>query len=165
MADLERTAILRDGGKLMVNLATLTMEGEAELNHLLRRGDTIFVPRARERFIYILGEVHRPGKVMNHHEPAPLTVAEALSLAGGIRSEALLSGVMIMRREPAGPKLYNWNLKAFLRGNGKDGFALFPGDVVYAPPKKGVRFRRGLENIFPFLTQTVQSAAVGATVN
>lgn len=165
MADYGSVEAIRDGDALIMDLGSVFRPGASVPNPALGDGETVRVPRAREKFVYVLGEVHRPGPVANHHPQAPLTVAEALTLAGGPTSEARLKEIFIVRIGPEGRKIHSgWDLKKSLRSDRDRSLALHPGDIVYAPPKRGVRFRRGIGNIFPFLGEATRSVAAGAAV-
>jgi polysaccharide export outer membrane protein len=70
---------------------------------LLRAGDTVFVPGAPQFFIY--GEVRQPGAYVL----APgMTVAQALSLGGGLTQRGTERGIRVERRTSDGSvKTYN----------------------------------------------------------
>jgi polysaccharide biosynthesis/export protein len=65
--------------RLRVNLTGLADAKDALPHDMLRAGDSIYVPRAQQIFVY--GEVRMPG--MYRFQPG-MTVMEAITLAGGI---------------------------------------------------------------------------------
>ena len=66
--------------------------GDLAENVILRHGDTLFVARAEE--VYVFGEVRSPGRYVIGDDT---TVQEALSLAGGNTDVAALNRVRILR--------------------------------------------------------------------
>jgi polysaccharide export outer membrane protein len=66
--------------------------GSMKQNVELRDGDTIFVPRAEE--VYVFGEVRNPG---SYPIKAGTTVLQALSLAGGVTPNGALGRIRIAR--------------------------------------------------------------------
>lgn len=61
------------------------------------KGDIIFVPKAS--MFYIYGEVQRPGSFRIEPE---ITVAQAISLGGGLTPRGTLRGITIVRRDQSG---------------------------------------------------------------
>ena len=86
----------------------------------------------RSRKIVVLGEVNRPG-VFPVREPVSL--AEALALAGGFRREARQTEVVLVR--PGERKPFVLDLRAALRrGDFAQDVAVYPGDVVFVPESR-----------------------------
>lgn len=81
--------------------------------------------------VYVVGEVKNPG--IQSMVDTPLTVAEAVSRAGGATPEADLSGVTLSR----GDKLYPIDLQALYEqgGNGQNVY-LKDGDVINVPDRR-----------------------------
>jgi polysaccharide export outer membrane protein len=67
-------------------------QGDLSRNVMLRRGDTIFVPRAESVFVF--GQVKSPGQYVVRRGT---TVMQLLSLAGGITDRGALNRVKIVR--------------------------------------------------------------------
>ena len=75
----------------------------ADKTLLLRAGDTVFVPGAPQFFIY--GEVRQPG---SYALTPGMTVAQALSLGGGLTQRGTERGIRVERRTTDGSvKTYN----------------------------------------------------------
>ena len=89
------TAVLpsetKDTEIIHVDLALL-QRGNLSKNVSLRNGDTIFVPRAGNFFVF--GQVRSPGQYVVR---SGTTVMQALSLAGGITDRGALNRVKIVR--------------------------------------------------------------------
>jgi polysaccharide biosynthesis/export protein len=83
----------QDAQVLEVQLQTL-QAGDLSKNHLLRDGDTVYVPRAETA--YISGAVRTPGA---YPVPRGLTVLQALSLAGGQTETSAINRIRIIRVE------------------------------------------------------------------
>ena len=66
--------------------------GSLKQNVELRDGDTIFVPRAEE--IFVFGEVRNPG---GYAVQKTTTVLQALSLAGGVTEHGAMNRIQVMR--------------------------------------------------------------------
>jgi polysaccharide export outer membrane protein len=98
-------------------------------------GDTVIVPRAGQ--VYVMGSV----KEQNFYalsSNTPLTLMQAISMAGGTNFEAALSGARIIRTEGSQRKAISLNLKRIYRGQEADPI-LQADDIVYVPgsPIKG----------------------------
>jgi len=63
----------------------------------LEVGDTIIVNKDLKNYLYILGKVLRPG--MYYLEKQPISIVEALSLAGGLSSWASFTRVVVKRED------------------------------------------------------------------
>jgi polysaccharide export outer membrane protein len=68
--------------------------GEFSQNTVLRDGDTIFVPRAEN--IYVFGQVKNPGAYAMEQQ-RNTTVLQALSLAGGVTDRGSTNRIQIIR--------------------------------------------------------------------
>ena len=93
--------------------------------------------------VYVVGSVKRAGRV---ELDRPLTVLEAITLAGGFEeSEAQPKKILIIRH--AGNKRHAIfrNLEAILKGQEDRPFYLDPFDIVYVPRKRIVRFNQWVE--------------------
>lgn len=78
-----------------LNLKELLEEGKAAEDILAEAGDVIFVPRAP--VFYIHGEVQRPGAYRLERN---MSVAQAISLGGGVTPRGSLRSITIKRRFP-----------------------------------------------------------------
>jgi polysaccharide export outer membrane protein len=94
----EATVLRRNGTRVPVDLVAL-FQGDARQNVTLGSGDTLFVPRAPQFYIY--GAVQHPGV---YRLERGMTVAQAISAGGGLTARGSDRHILIKRREYAGGK-------------------------------------------------------------
>lgn len=95
---------------------------ETEQAFLLSNGDVLFVPNAfKVEPIYVIGYVRNPGA---HRVREPLTLAQAVALAGGFEEAAERKNVTIHRRD--GTSLEH----PFTALSGTEVILLYPGDIL-----------------------------------
>jgi polysaccharide export outer membrane protein len=80
-----------------VDVAKMSQSGNASDDPELGGGDTIFVNRAPQFYIY--GQVQRPG---GYRLEKGMTVMQALATGGGITGKGTTRGIVLHRREPNG---------------------------------------------------------------
>ncbi|NTW83810.1 MAG: hypothetical protein HGB36_10665 [Chlorobiaceae bacterium] len=88
--------------------------------------------------INVLGEVNKPGQIVVRENSDFPTI---LALAGGVKSSANLTKVIISRKEPDrnGKQAYKVNLKDYYnQGNRGEFIALKPNDTIIIPEKRGL---------------------------
>ena len=94
---------------------------------------TVIVVETKAPVAYVMGEVYRPGAVTLGDEP--LTVLQALALAGGLKDFADTKNIHILRRaDKAGKKAeqtISFNYKEALKGSTP--VYLSPGDTLVVP--------------------------------
>ncbi len=88
---------------------------------------TVVVSQIVSRKIYLHGEVRRPGPMPLL---GPMTIAQALSEAGGITEYASGKNILILRTEDGKQVRFTFNYKAFLKGEDKGNIPLKPGDTI-----------------------------------
>jgi len=84
----------------------------------------------RKKPVYVTGQVRRPGPV---ELSGPLTVSEAIALAGGFTDFAAKGKVRIIRSKPSSKKIIRVNVKRIMAGKREKDILLQPGDVVEVP--------------------------------
>lgn len=99
---------------------TLLQRGDLSKNVALRNGDTIFVPRAENFFVF--GQVRSPGQYVVRRGT---TVMQALSLAGGITDRGALNRVKIVRVVNGKKKEFKVKLTD----------EVLPGDTIVVPQR------------------------------
>jgi len=72
------TLMRKDGSKIVIDLHAM-FEGDPEQNPVVRAGDTIYVPKASQFYIY--GEVQHPGVYRLERK---MTVSQAITTGGGL---------------------------------------------------------------------------------
>ena len=110
---------------IAVDLYELLEKSDLSLNVVLENGDVVNVPKAEE--FSVLGFVRRPGRFPLNK---PITVMEAVALAGGLRErEASPSACVLKRRTGQSEAIIPLNLVAISQGKGPNIY-LAPNDVI-----------------------------------
>ena len=106
-------------------------KAQTELSKYVRDFSVDIIPKEwRERKIYVLGEVKRPGV---YNFSAGMTSLQALALAGGYKNSALLKDMRIIRGDLDNPKLIRVNMKKTAKGTALKDVLLAQNDVIYVP--------------------------------
>lgn len=131
--------IERNGNKHVVDVFEALTAGET-VNFPLEAGDNIIVPENKNR-VAVMPGVSRPGYIIIP-EDKPISLAEAMVMAGGPRDTSKLDEVTLLRPVP-GQEMQR--IPAPLR-NDKQWVAaskimLQPGDIVYVPDREPHRPR------------------------
>lgn len=80
---------------------------------------------------HVMGKVLKPGEVLM---AGPMTVLDALSMAGGLDKFADRSNIKVLRNTPQGQKAIPIHYDQLLRGqNLESNITLIPGDTVLVP--------------------------------
>jgi polysaccharide export outer membrane protein len=90
---------------------------------------TVIVVEATTATAYVMGEVNHPGAV---NLSAPLTVLQALAIAGGLKDFANAKNIRILRKDPAGMQMITFNYKDALK-SAQAPVYLRAGDTVVVP--------------------------------
>ena len=90
---------------------------------------TVIVVEATTATAYVMGEVNHPGAVTL---TAPLTVMQALALAGGLKDFADAKNIRILRKSLMGTQAITFNYKEALKSTRAPVY-LQPGDTVVVP--------------------------------
>ena len=92
---------------------------------------TVQVVEVRSYKVYVMGEVARSGELGPNH---PVTVLQALAMAGGFTRFATPSHVVIVRKDTRGERSIPFDYDAFLReGQLQQNLVLQSGDTVLVP--------------------------------
>lgn len=92
----EATLLRKDGSKAAIDLQSL-FEGDPRQNLTVSGGDTVYVPKAPQFYIY--GEVQKPGMYRLERN---MTVSRAISAGGGLTSKGSEGRVVVKRRDANG---------------------------------------------------------------
>jgi polysaccharide export outer membrane protein len=92
----DATLLRRDGTKVPIDLIAL-FNGDPTQNPPVAAGDTIYVPRAPQFYIY--GQVQRPGIYRLERR---MTVSQAISAGGGLTPKGSERWAVVKRRDAAG---------------------------------------------------------------
>jgi polysaccharide export outer membrane protein len=115
---------------LPINAINLTLGSKASDPQIIP-DDVVFVPY-REG-VYVLGQVNRPGSFTLQADH-PVTVSQAIALAGGLTRLSAENSVRLIRKQSDGKrKSYTVNVARVLSGHPEDDVVLQPGDTVFVP--------------------------------
>ena len=132
LAALRQVSITRQNGESqMVDLFDAVRNGKT-VDIKLREGDYVVVPQNMNR-VLVTPAVRNPG-LYPIPEDRPLTVGEALVLAGGSLDNARLKQVAIFRQTPNGIQRSVFSLDNVKNGVSPLNTVLRSGDVLYVPP-------------------------------
>jgi len=92
----EATLVRKDGSSTRIDLTAL-LAGDPRQNLPVGGGDTLFVPRAPQFYVY--GEVQRAGVYPLQRS---MTVGQAISAGGGLTPKGTDRRVLLKRRDPQG---------------------------------------------------------------
>jgi polysaccharide biosynthesis/export protein len=90
---------------------------------------TVIVVEANAAVAYVMGEVENPGPLPLN---GPVTVLQALAMAGGFKDFANTRNIRVLRQGPNGQQIIRFNYRDAARGVG-DPVYLQPGDTVIVP--------------------------------
>lgn len=103
---------------------TEVLHGKIEMNPYIRPGDIVTLPEADQ--VFVVGSVLRPAPLILR---GPLTVSQAIAMAGGLMPDAKTDRVRIIRQTPAGKSEIIADLKAIEKRQAED-VVLQPNDIV-----------------------------------
>jgi polysaccharide export outer membrane protein len=106
-------------------------QAQKELGKYIRDFSVDLIPKEwREKKIFILGEVERPGV---YNFASGLTIMQALALAGGCKNTAVLKDMRIIRGNLDNPELIRVDLHKTAKGRDTEDVLLARNDVIYVP--------------------------------
>lgn len=112
-----------------VDLNVLLKGADLSENLVLHGNDTVFVPRADT--IFVFGQVKSPGpyKIMDRQ----VTLAEAISMAGGLTRIASANRTRVIRFEGGAERVITVPLDDILKGDKSKDIRLVAEDIVFVP--------------------------------
>jgi protein involved in polysaccharide export with SLBB domain len=133
LAASSRTVIQRlSGERVPVDMDGVLNHGQPAPEVELQNGDQIIIPENRQR-VAVLGMVKRPGPFPMPDGKA-LTVAEAVSLAGGVEKRGRASRIGVIRVVDGQSTVTPVDLgKVLSKGSAEQNLVLQDGDIVYVP--------------------------------
>jgi polysaccharide export outer membrane protein len=90
---------------------------------------TVIVVEATPATIYVMGEVNKPGTLSM---TGPVSILQALAMAGGFKDFAHTKDIKILRKSATGVRTLQFNYNEAIKGNGTP-MMLEPGDTVIVP--------------------------------
>lgn len=161
LADLSHSFLIRGGKTLPVDFQKLIREGDMTQNIYLEPDDFIYLPSSMTNEVYVLGAVTEPRPVGFMNE---MNLITALGRGLGIRPEADLTHVTIVRGSLTEPKIATVNARDIIQGKAVN-VRLEPGDIVYVPGRGSMSPRGFLHdavNTFTRLVAANEGNAAGA---
>lgn len=127
-ANRRNIVVMRDDGRGGSVALPVQVDGHRPADVTLLPNDLILVSQLER--IYLTGQVKLPGSIPS--DRANLTVARALSAAGGFAAYARMSQVQLLR---AGEPVRAVDVVAILAGEAVDP-VLLPGDMLHVPERR-----------------------------
>jgi len=142
--DLSRTVPVRPDGRITLPLigdiaasGTTPKQLQASIEqdlskYISKPAVTVIVQEAKSHKFNIVGEVQKPGAYVL---TGPLTVLDAIALAGGFRDWAKVKSIYVLRPGPNGSRsklAFNYK-KVIKGGDGAENIQLKMGDTVVVP--------------------------------
>jgi polysaccharide export outer membrane protein len=125
---------LHDGTNksIRISIDDLILEGDTSLNISLEPNDIVNIPADKSVFIYVFGQVKKPGSLDVKKSNIP-TLLRAIAQAGGFSDRASKSKVIIKRVDQNGEEIQiKVNVKEIIKGKRKD-VQLKENDIIYVP--------------------------------
>ena len=117
-----------------------TLQGDPKANPYLEPGDIVTIPDADQ--VYVVGNVYTPLTIPLNE---PITLSQAIAMAGGAKLDTKKDKIRIMRQDPG--SLTKTEILVDLSAIEKkqaDDLALKPNDIVDVPLSTGKSLLRGL---------------------
>lgn len=127
-----------------------TLTGDPKANPYLMPGDIVTIPEADQA--YVVGNVFTPITIALRE---PVTLSQAIAMAGGLKQDSKKDKVRIVRQEPGSSvrKELVVDLSAIEKRSAED-IALKANDIVDVPTSAGKSFLRSLiGGVVPSVTQ------------
>ena len=117
-----------------------TLQGDPKANPYLEAGDIVTLPDAEQ--VYVVGNVYTPLTIPLNE---PITLSQAIAMAGGAKLDTKKDKIRIMRQEPGSltKKEILVDLSAIEKKQADD-LALKPNDIVDVPLSTGKSLMRSL---------------------
>jgi polysaccharide biosynthesis/export protein len=141
--DLTRKVLVRPDGRISLPLvqdlqaagigpSELKQRIETQLREYLSKPNvTVVVDQIRSYTVYVVGKVLKPGSISVE---TPITVLQALTLAGGFQDFAKDSDISVVRMTKGKSSVYPFNYKDVTRGKTpQQNIMLLSSDVVVVP--------------------------------
>jgi len=91
---------------------------------------TVVVTEVKSYKLFVIGEVQKPGELVPGQ---PITVLQALSMAGGLTPYAHRDGIVILRRDERGERRIPFSYSAVVGGDMQQNLVLQAGDTIIVP--------------------------------
>jgi len=141
--DISRTVLVRPDGRISVPLVQdlraaeltpvqLKEQMETRLKEYVESPNVTVIIQAIQSYkVYVIGKVQNPGGIVVEK---PITVLQALTLAGGFQEYAKESEISIVRTSGKEHLVFKFNYKNVIKGKqAEENLLLRSGDVVVVP--------------------------------
>jgi protein involved in polysaccharide export with SLBB domain len=174
--EMDQQAVVRPDGQITANLVGDILVGgltTTEVEGLLRSGTSarlrdpqveVTIARFSPKYVYVTGEVDKPGMVVYRDGLTPL---QAVIESGGFRDTALTSSVILVRAADS-PELFisrSLDLDESIRAGVPEPLQLAPHDVLYVPrtsiAEANVWVDQHVTKLLPFMRGTTTSFPFG----
>jgi polysaccharide export outer membrane protein len=91
---------------------------------------TVVIRQIQSKKVYLIGKIGRVGPLLLL---SSMTLAQAISEAGGPTEYANTKKILLIRAEEGKLARYEFNYKSFLKGEVKNNLELKPGDTIVVP--------------------------------
>lgn len=106
-----------------------------EADYLVNPQVSIFIKEYHSKKVFIIGEVRNPGS-FNVPQDKPLTVLEAVALAGGFTNVAASDDIRVIRVVDGTQKYLRVRASEITRGGDKSkDLVLVPNDIIFVPER------------------------------
>lgn len=160
-ADLDSAYLLRHNRLVAANFSQL-IRGDMAQNVRLMDHDLVYVPKAKGKFVYVLGEV----RLNNAFEvEGPVPFIHMLSLSGGFNIGAQKREIAVVRGGLREPLIAKIDAKALLAGDMRQNIMIHPGDIIYVPQGALGKYLDVLDVILRTLAPFVQGIIITDQLN
>ncbi len=151
--ELDQQVTVRPDGRITLSLVSEVEAGGATPEELAGRVSEMHVGQLRDpavrirlqlsaKRVFVDGQVDKPAEVP---WTRPLTVLQALSLAGGATDEAMLEGVLVIRHSAAGRQIFEIDAAQARIDSRVPDMVLEPDDIVYVPKSRVARVNQWVD--------------------
>lgn len=141
------TLVHQDGASLKINLAPAMTSGDVSATPKLASGDQVIVPQITAKFA-VLGTVRNPG-TFPLVAGKPITIVDAIGLAGGQDRNAKLTDVALIHSVNGKPERTTVDVNAILtKGQYEKNVQVQTGDIIYVPSKRGASLAEILDSAY-----------------
>lgn len=153
-ADLSGLVLKRNGVNYPINIEALGLDSATASRIFLQHNDELYIPYNDRRKVYLMGELQQQRALA--FKTTGISLADALSSAGGLRQETSKSEAVYVIRDtsPAGrpgavTTIFTLDSDSPTALALSSSFQLKPSDVVYVGTAKISRWNRFLSQLFP----------------
>jgi polysaccharide export outer membrane protein len=131
------------GRRELVPVARLFSQGSDQVNPPIYAGDVVQVPEGSEGYVYVAGEVQKPGGLQFRR---PLGLLQAIACAGGVTRVAKEGECRLIRRTPEGrEEVYQIDLSR-IRSGEEANIQLAMNDTIVLPTDPVKKFFVDVDN-------------------